>query len=377
MKNYKKILSTLLLACTLVFFSSCEDNTEILKISANPTAAVLGDLSINTIKLDAVNVNNPAVTLTWEAADYGQQTPVNYIIEFSDNESFTNAVQASSTTDNNFMTLSSSQLNSLAGSAGLFPFKWTTIYSRIISYLGTVDGAPVTSNTIQFDVYPYFNYVFNDYYMVGNGVASDWNNDNNNNALFRDENNSNIFYYTGYFKNDNAGFDDGRFKVLEEKGNWQPQWGVSDPEGSDVFSTSGTIAGNPTTQSSDPGRFGVENSGFYTFTIDFANSNYTMVPFDATGKTSPAGLSLQGTSTATLAMTPMSFDGHIWFVSNIKLTPGDVEFVTNGGAKWGSTTSFSGVATDGGGAIPVIVEDFYDVWFNDLTGRYILIPLNI
>ena len=85
----------------------------------------------------------------------------------------------------------------------------------------------------------------------------------------------------------------------------------------------------------------------------------------------------KGTSTVDVTMTPLTFDNHIWYASNIRLTPGNVEFVTGAGAKWGSTTSFSGVATDGGGAIPVIVEDDYDVWFNDLTARYILIPLNL
>jgi hypothetical protein len=41
------------------------------------------------------------------------------------------------------------------------------------------------------------------------------------------------------------------------------------------------------------------------------------------------------------------------------------------------TNSFSGTATVNGGNIPVIVEDDYDVWYNDLTGHYIMIPLNL
>jgi hypothetical protein len=76
-------------------------------------------------------------------------------------------------------------------------------------------------------------------------------------------------------------------------------------------------------------------------------------------------------------MAALGFDGHIWYANNVRLTPGDVAFVTGAGANWGSTTSFSGVATANGGSVPVIVEDDYDVWFNDLTGQYILIPLNL
>ena len=76
-------------------------------------------------------------------------------------------------------------------------------------------------------------------------------------------------------------------------------------------------------------------------------------------------------------MTALAFDGHIWYALGIRLTPGDVKFTTGAGASWGSSSSFSGIATAGGDAIPVIVEDDYDVWFNDLTGRYILIPINL
>jgi starch-binding outer membrane protein SusE/F len=76
-------------------------------------------------------------------------------------------------------------------------------------------------------------------------------------------------------------------------------------------------------------------------------------------------------------MNQLSFDGHLWFANSVRLTPGEVSFVTDGGANWGSNSSFSGIASSGGSAIPVIVEDDYDVWFNDLTGRYILIPLNL
>ncbi|GAL81118.1 hypothetical protein JCM19274_3862 [Algibacter lectus] len=68
----------------------------------------------------------------------------------------------------------------------------------------------------------------------------------------------------------------------------------------------------------------------------------------------------------------------MWYAAALHLTPGDLTFVTNTGSAWGGgSTGFSGVATDGGESIPVIVEDDYDVWFNDLTGRYILVPLNL
>ncbi|MCI2228209.1 SusE domain-containing protein [Polaribacter sp. MSW13] len=375
MKNIKRFSAVTIIGLVLLMFNSCDDNSEIFTISA-PTAPILSELNFTDLELDAVNTANPAVTLNWIEADYGQQASINYAIQFSNDDAFTAPVTAATVTGLSSITLSVNEVNAAAGNAGLNPFEWSTLYIRVIASLGSLNNEASNSNTIQVNVYPYFNYVFNDYYLVGNGVAPGWNNNNNNPFLFRDESDSNVFYYTGFFNNA-GGYDEGRFKVLETKGLWQPQWGVTDSEGSDDPSTSGDIAGNPGTQSDDPGRFGVPSSGFYTFTINFASKKYTLEPFDATGITSPTSLTLTGSSTADITMNALAFDGHIWYATAVRLTPGDVTFLTNSGASLGSTTSFSGVATDGGGAIPVIVEDDYDVWFNDLTGRYILIPLNI
>lgn len=375
MKKNKIISAVSIIGLVLLFLSSCDDTTDTFQISA-PTAPVLAGLNFTSLELDAVNTSNPALTLNWVESDYGQQTAVNYAIQFANDEAFTNPVTAASITGKSALTLSISEINAAAGNAGLNPFEWATLYTRVVASLGSQNSEPINSNTLQFDVFPYFNYVFDDYFLVGNGVASGWNNNANNPPLFRDESNPNLFHYTGYFAKP-GGFDDGRFKILESKGLWQPQWGVTENEGEDTPKTAGDIAGNPGTQSGDPGRFGVPETGFYNFTIDFSTKKYTTEPFDASGITSPATLSIQGSSVATTAMTALAFDGHIWYATGIHLVPGDVTFLTDAGATWGSTTSFSGVATDGGGSIPVIVEDDYDVWFNDLTGRYILIPLNL
>lgn len=153
--------------------------------------------------------------------------------------------------------------------------------------------------------------------------------------------------------------------------------GVAPNEGDDVPATAGDIAGNPTTQSGDPGRFGVETAGYYQFSIDFSTKKYTLTPYSTTGATSFSSIEVQGSSTTTTALTALAIDTHMWYAAALHLTPGDLTFVTNTGSAWGGSTGFSGVATDGDESIPVIVEDDYDVWFNDLTGRYILVPLNL
>ncbi|WP_088323398.1 SusE domain-containing protein [Polaribacter tangerinus] len=376
MKNIKKFSAVTLLGLILLVFNACDDSSEKFEISS-PTAPNLEELNFSRLELDGVNTNNEAITLNWTEATYGQPASINYAVQFSNDEAFTNFTTATSVTGKTATTLSVSEVNTAVGNAGLNPFSWEKVYIRVASSLGTQNSEIVNSNVISLEVYPYFNYVFNDYYLVGNGVAPGWNNNNNNPPLFRDANDENVYYYTGLLTNDSGDYNEGRFKVLETKGLWQPQWGEAKNEGSDDPSESGKVAGNPGTQSGDPGRFGVSTTGYYSFTIDFAKREYTLVPFNATGKNSPASLTLTGTSTADVTMNQLSFDGHIWYANNVKLTPGEVSFLTDAGANWGNTSPFSGIATNGGGNIPVVVEDNYDVWFNDLTGNYILIPLNL
>ncbi|MFY9242420.1 MAG: SusE domain-containing protein [Polaribacter sp.] len=364
MKNIKRFSAIAFFGLFLLIFQACDDSSETFTISA-PTAPVLAELNFTDLVLDAVNTNNPAVTLNWNEADYGIQASISYAVQFSKDDVFTAPVTASAVTGRTSVTLSMSEVNTAAGNAGLNPFELKPIFIRVVSSLGSQNTEKSMSNIIQFNVYPYFNYTFKDYYLVGDATAPNWNNNSNNPALFRDPADSNRFYYTGYF-------GAAQFKVLEVKGLWQPQWGTNDGTTIDVNPGGGT----------DPGTFPKNNSsittaGFYKFTIDFATNKFTFEPFNATGITSPASLSLQGSSTANLALSPLSFDGHIWYANSVRLTPGDVEFVTGAGDKWGSSTSFSGTATNGGGTIPVIVEDDYDVWFNDLTGQYIFIPLNL
>ncbi|WP_353779703.1 SusE domain-containing protein [Winogradskyella sp. 3972H.M.0a.05] len=379
MKRIQKILTFSVAICMVAIFAvSCEDDSSVFT-ATETTPVVLSDLTNSMVELDAINTGNPAVTFAWTVADYGQPASENYAVEVSSDMAFTAPITATNVTGTNSVTLSMNELNSAVGAAGLPPFAWNTIYARVVSSIGTQNGLPVSSNVISFEVFPFFNYAFEDYYLVGNGTAADWNNNNNNPPLIRDAENSNLYRYTGFFTKGGGGEGDGRFKVLETRGLWQPQWGTTYPDGSDPIEASGGIAGNPGTQDSDPGRFGIEADGFYTFTVNFSDMSYTVEAFNATGAADYTSITLQGSGSTggDVSMTPLAFDSHIWYAGNVSLAPGDLQFMTNTGSTWGGSTEFSGVATEGGSNIPVVVEDEYEVWFNDLTGGYIMIPLNL
>ncbi|MEO1029775.1 MAG: SusE domain-containing protein [Bacteroidota bacterium] len=358
--------------------SSC-DGPDPEFFAEESTPIVLEDLNINLIVIDGSNPDNPGVTFNWNNGDFNQAVAEGYSVEFSSAADFSNPIEATSTLGTSSVTMSMSQLNSSAGAIGLNPLVEGTIYARVIASLGVQNELAVTSNVISFVVVPFFNYTFEDYYIVGNGTMADWNNNNNNPPLFRDGTDSNLYTYTGFFTKGGGALTDGRFKVLEVRGQWQPQWGSSYPDGSDPIETGGGIAGNPPgVDGGDPGRFGVEADGFYTFTIDFGASTYSIVPFNASGAADFTSMTLQGSGVSGgTAMTQSSFDTHIWYINSVSLVPGELQFSTNTGSTWAGTTAFSGRATEGSDTIPVVVEDDYEVWFNDLTGDYIMIPLNL
>ena len=72
------------------------------------------------------------------------------------------------------------------------------------------------------------------------------------------------------------------------------------------------LLGNNPGGGTDPERFpygggdGIPE-GFYTFTINFASDTFTFEPFDASGITSPATLSIQGSSVTTTSNDGSNF----------------------------------------------------------------------
>lgn len=365
MKNIYKLIG--LMSFAIICFNSCENSGDEL-VASNLANAILVEADISTIDLDDTNPNNPAVTLRWSDADYGVQTAISYTIEVSSDEAFTAPFIAGNSTDTSF-SWTTTQLNNSAAKAGLPPFEFSPLYVRIKAAIGTQNSFPSTSNIITLMVKSYYNYNFTDLYLVGPGTASGWENNNNNAALFRNATEENIYTYTGKFNGD-------LFKFLENRGAWAPQYGQS----------SGMLKYRATEDDPDPDPLdNITAAGYYRVTVNTSSMAFSVEPFDGSapaltsvginGSATPNG----GSETALeqYGIGGNVFDPHIWYSRNIHLLPGELQFVANNSTTWGSDTEFSGQTTPGGGAITIIVEDDYEVWFNDLTGDYILIPLNL
>lgn len=365
MKNIYKLVG--LMSFAMICFNSCEKSGDELTAS-NVASAILVEADISTIALDDTNPNNPAVTLSWGDADYGVQTAINYTIEVASDEAFTNPFVAGNSSDTAF-SWTTAQLNTSAANAGLPPFEFSPLYVRVKSAIGTQGSLQSTSNTVTLMVKSYYNYPYVDLFLVGPGTASGWENNNNNAALFRNATEANIYTYTGKFNGD-------LFKLLENRGAWAPQYGED----------SGMLKYRQTEDDPDPNPIAnITAAGYYKVTVNTSSMAYSVEPFDGSA-TALASLGINGSATPSggsetalqqYGIGGNVFDPHIWYSRNIHLVPGELQFVANNTDTWGSDTQFSGQTTPGGGTITIIVEDDYEVWFNDLTGDYILIPINL
>ena len=205
------------------------------------------------------------------------------------------------------------------------------------------------------------------FFLVGDATAAGWNPNNNNTPLFRSGTDSNLYHYTGYF-------GAGEFKILETT-DWQPQWGLDN----------GTLT-NSDILGGDPASFPVSAAGFYTFTMNIDEMSYSFETYDASGAATYDIIGLVGAGTSVgwpsddnpepdIVMTQSSIDEHIWFAQGVELTEGGMKFRANlkWDVNWGGGENFpSGIAN---GDDIIAQEGTYNVWFNDITGRYIFIPV--
>lgn len=347
--------------------SSDDDN-----IIATPSMApeLISPEDGTAIVLDPLYNTNPAVTLVWNHAGYNVPTEVTYNVEVAmAGTDFADVTLAGAPTSNKVLTLNVQELNTAAIAAGLVPFEAGELDMRVVATLGNNAEMRMESNVITITVTPYLTYPYTDLYLIGNATATGWDNSATVNMypMFRDGENENIYHYTGYFAA-------GDFKAVEVKGQWAPQYG-----------TDGTnIVPRPTESDPDPSPFSIATAGYYQVTLNLSDNSYSIVPFDVSSAPTYTTIGIIGTATpggwdADTDMTVSDFDEHIWFIDNVTLTAGgEMKFRANDAwdVNWGGPTSYSGTGTPGGPNIPIGItfSGTYDVWFNDLTGRYIYIP---
>lgn len=361
---FKQIFFAVALILGLI---SCEDRD--LVTIENQSAPMVMDLSADKLNLDPLFPGNPALTVTWEPAKYSVPVEVKYKLEISADETFDNAKELISTTQSQTnASFSVNDMNEAVKTIGLIPDEWQTLYFRVTAFLGEGDLIS-TSNITSLEIKPYLaspTYEFTDLYLVGDATAAGWDNlaDNDNMLPLQKTSESSVYEFTGYFK---GGNDEG-FKMVKVKGSWDAQYGL------------GAAAGQLSTDGGS-GNISVDKDGYYKLTVNTTDLTYTLVA--VADPTTPVynNMSIIGTVNGNwdtdTELTQSTFDPHVWIAMSVPLKAGEFKFRANNAwdVSWGTNAEFFGSAAVDGANIPLSAEWIYNVYFNDATGDYTLIPV--
>ncbi len=379
----KKLTLLFIAFIAILSFTACtEDDGFTFTAKPDPDGISFMNQTADTYTLTSANANNLAERFVWNEVDFDVQTPINYELQGAPEESFSSYSVLGDVTDNNLAVSIGSMLD-LAEEAGLDNDPETeapntgNIYFRVRAYVGADAGNVVeqTSNILTVSVtLPEATEdaveLKRELYLVGDATAAGWNPDNNNTPIFRDAENDDIYYFEGRF----AGGDGVEgFKLLESLGNWQPQWGIN--EGA---ATSSDILGD------DPQAFPVSDDAYYSFTLNAADGTYTFESIDASSAPTYSAMGIIGTATTgddsgwnqDIDFTQSTFNPHIWYINGIEIFEGEAKIRADNDwtDSWGDDTFLSGQGNNNNDPNIVVTPGTYNVWFNDLDGRYLFIP---
>lgn len=365
----KKLNLFIIVLAGLFIFTSCEDNLG-PELSSNPqeptfTNAPSGDAFVLT-EADSLET---ALDLEWSRPGLGFRAAANYTVEMGEaGTDFADPLILAETTETSFI-MTVAELNSIVFGAGYEANSEVDFEIRVITEIND-DVEEMVSSPFTISVTPYFIDTglpeFMNLYLVGDATAAGWDNNNNNMPMVRlPESEENNYSFTGLFS---GGVE---FKLLETPGEWQPQWGN---DGGDLASNE-DLGGDP------PAFSIVDGDGYYTLEVDIEARTFTLETYDESSAPDYTTIGLIGDSTpggwdADTDMTQSSFDPHIWYLNDVELEFGVAKFRADDdwAVNWGSDTEFSGFGVQDGSDIPVS-PGTYNIWFNDLTGGYMFIPV--
>nr|WP_315029769.1 SusF/SusE family outer membrane protein [uncultured Chryseobacterium sp.] len=357
MKKFFKILIMAVAGISLVV--SCEKDEDQAVLSETAQSKISSDKT--TVVLDKTKLDTEAVSFTWLKSTFNLTIVSKPQIELGlKGANF----KGSKLVDviNSPASLTNRQLNTLAVSLGAVVNTVNEIEVRLKTSVGK---AAFYSNVITLSVTPYIlgpNYNYTDLYLIGDATAAVWDNTATNTKFLPLQKTvaAGVYSYTGYFAK-------GGFKMIKTPGSWDTQYGLGASAGT-------LLAGGG---SSD---IPVTNAGYYKLTINTNTLTYTLNSI-ADPTVSYTSISMIGTASGDwntdADLQKSAFDPHIWVKKKAALNPGEFKFRANHDwtTSWGIAQEFFGVATVGGANIPLSTAFNYDVYFNDITGEFSVIPV--
>jgi starch-binding outer membrane protein SusE/F len=152
MKNIFKSILFLAFAGTVV---SCEDESNFEYLTQEGEFRFTSPTSGSAIELDPEFENNPAVTFTWENANFGSPTEIDYVLQAAlPGSDFADPTDVG-TTNGTFFSMKISELNGVAGDLELDPFTQGAIEFRVKAAIGTNGDLVKYSDVITYLITPY------------------------------------------------------------------------------------------------------------------------------------------------------------------------------------------------------------------------------
>lgn len=354
-------------------------NTVLYFVTTYPTnPPVLTKPSANdAIVLEIAKSTDIALTTTWTDALLNSNlgVDVTYTVEAAiAGSNFASPVILGTVKNLGKSTITHGDLNAAALGLGIAPTVAGNVDVRVVAKNTNKNGNVLTrtSTSTKIAITPY-SVSFPNLFMVGDATSPGWNNNNTNTPLFRDQNVPNKYVYTGYFKA-------GAFKLLEVLGQWQPQWGTND---------GATLAVNPG-GGNDPNTFNIAADGYYSFVFTTVGQSgtYTVSSYNATSAPTYSTMGIIGAAIGgwgdsdEVNFTKDANNPHLWYALNVSFTKGS-EFLIRANDGWNSVWRYDksdklygkSYLAGGGDNFPFKANSGkYDVWFNDLTGDYNIIP---
>ena len=369
MKNITK--SLIALFAVLAISCSSDDVEDRPVITAGDAPVLLAPDGASSYVLTIENEANLAERFVWSNANFGQDVAINYEVELDSlNGNFSTPRSLGTVIGANQLSVSVVTLNNAVIALGGDPAVESQYKVRVKASVNASFEA-LYSEPVTITVTPYQAFVpLANIYIMGDATEYGYNNNGGNAPMFRDPANQYKYYYTGYFTANGI-------KFLSTLGSWHPQYGAV---------SEGVLGVSNADGSNEPGPIMVATAGYYTLTIDVDEMTYSLEPFVYNPVTMPVYTTVGITGSATpegwpdngiqdVDMVASTANPHLWKISNIVLSAAEAKFRANDAwdVNWGAGTPTSGQATIGGSNIPVEAEGSYNVWFNDLDGRYIFI----
>ncbi|SIT05336.1 protein of unknown function [Chryseobacterium ureilyticum] len=356
MKNFLKILTITAISILCIACSKDED-----QVILNETAQSKISVDKTTLVLDKNQLNDVAVNFTLVKPTFNIAVVSTQQIELD--------IQGNDFKQSKFIdvvdptvSLTNKDFNALILALGGAVNVPNQIDVRLKTKVGS---AYYYSNMLTLTVTPYMlgpNYNYTDLYLIGDATAAGWENVITNTKFhpLQKTTTTGVYSYTGYFAA-------GGFKLIQNPGSWDTQYGMGGSEG--MLSASGSS-----------GNISVGAAGFYKLTINANSLTYTLTaitpPVNSYTTISMVGTASGDWNTDT-DLQKSAFNSHFWIKKNVTMNAGEFKFRADHdwGTSWGTAQEFFGIAAVGGANIPLSTSFKYDVYFNDITGEFSVIPV--